>query len=265
MNVYRKQDIPADLQQYFVRAEIGLEPTPAEFVAAMVEVFREVRRVLRDDGTLWLNLGDTYNNRRRIRSTSHQPSLNGYSEGSWADATAAGLTRLSVKTWGMKEKDLMGIPWAVAFALRADGWFLRQEIVWHKSFGKPEPTRDRLPCRHEPIFLLSKSKTYHFGRAALPKWASDTVWNVPPTGHSSHGAAFPPDLIEPCILAGCPVGGTVLDPFFGAGTTGLVAERNGRRWIGCELNPDYAEIALRRISGERRTPSLTDLAWILAA
>lgn len=238
------------LRDYGVEGQIGLEPTPDAFVAEMVAVFREVRRVLKDDGTLWLNLGDTSNNRRRIRSTSHQPSLNGFVENTWAEATAAGHTRLSVTTWGMKEKDAMGIPWAVATALRADGWFLRQEIIWAKTFGKPEPSIDRFPSRHEPIFLMSKNKQYWFNRSAVPAWALRSVWEVPPLGHDEHGATFPPALIEPCIKAGCPEGGTVLDPFGGAGTTGLVADRLNRNAILIELNPEYAAMAERRIKTE---------------
>lgn len=238
------------LRDYGVDSQIGLEDTPSDFVAQLVEVFRETRRVLRDDGTLWLNLGDTSNNRRRIRSTSHQPSLNGFAEGTWAEATAAGLTRLSVSTWGMKEKDAMGVPWAVACALRADGWYLRQEIIWSKAFGKPEPSTDRFPTRHEPIFLLAKSKRYYFDRASVPDWANRSVWEVPPTGNDQHGATFPPALIEPCILAGCPAGGTVLDCFGGAGTTGLVADRLQRNAIMIELNAAYAEIARRRIASD---------------
>lgn len=236
------------LRDYGHARQIGLEQTPDEYVAAMVEVFREVRRVLRDDGTVWLNLGDTANNRRRIRNTSHQPSLNSFSEGSWAEATKAGLTRLSVSTWGMKEKDAMGIPWALAFALRADGWFLRQEIIWYKSFGKPEPTADRLPNRHEQIFLLSKSKRYFFDRSQLPAWANGSVWKIPPTGQRQHGAAYPLDLIEPCILAGAPEGGLVLDPFGGSGTTAVVANRLGRRAVLCELNSTYVALAHERVA-----------------
>ena len=144
----------------------------------------------------------------------------------------------------------MGIPWTVALALRADGWFLRQEVIWRKTFGKPEPTKDRLPSRHEPIFLFSKSPRYYFDRSSLPPWARDSVWGVPPTGHDKHGAAFPPDLIEPCVLAGAPLGGTVLDPFGGAGTTGLVADRLGRDALLIELNPEYAEIARKRLTGD---------------
>ena len=228
--------------------QIGLEASPAAYVQEMVDVFREVRRTLRSDGLLFLNLGDTYNNRRRLRSTSHQPSLNGYSEGTWAEASAAGMVRMSYLRDGLKEKDAIGIPWMVAMALRNDGWFLRQEIIWRKSFGKPEPTKDRLPCRHEPIFMLSKTKTYHFDRAALPAWASSSVWDVAPTGHDEHGAAFAAAIVEPCVLAGCQAGGTVLDPFGGAGTTGLVADRLGRDAILIELNPTYAAMARDRLA-----------------
>lgn len=239
------------LRDYGVGGQIGLEDTPDAFVAELVAVFREVRRVLRDDGTLWLNLGDTYNNRRRLRATSHQPSLNEYVEHqTWAQAAAAGLVRMTIHSRGLKEKDALGIPWSVATALRSDGWYLRQEIIWRKTFGKPEPTADRLPGRHEPLFLLAKSKSYHFDRAALPAWANDSVWSLPPTGHTEHGAAYPPSLIEPCILAGCPAGGVVLDPFGGAGTTGLVADRLQRDAILIELNPAYAEIARKRLEGD---------------
>ncbi len=235
------------LRDYGMEGQIGLEETPGAFVQRLVEVFREVRRVLRDDGTLWLNLGDTMNNRRRIRSTSHQPSLNGFKEGTWAEASKAGLTRLSINDGDLKEKDAMGIPWQVAFALRADGWFLRQEIIWAKGFGKPEPSKDRLPTRHEPIFLLSKSKRYSFYRDAMPSWAAGSVWSVPPVGLSGHGATFPPDLIEPCILAGAPIGGTVLDPLGGSGTTVGVAIKHGRQAILCELNPEYAALITERV------------------
>jgi len=235
------------LRDYGVDGQIGLEQTPDEYVAELVNVFREVRRVLRDDGTVWLNLGDTANNRRRIRSSSHQPSLNGFSEMSWAEATKLGLTRLSIGSGGLKEKDMFGIPWEVAFALRADGWFLRQEIIWSKRFGKPEPSKDRLPNRHEQIFLLSKAKRHYFDRSSLPAYATGSVWEIAPTGISDHGAAFAEAVVEPCILAGCPRGGTVLDPFGGAGTTGLVADRLGRNAILLELNPQYAEMARGRI------------------
>lgn len=238
------------IRDYGVDEQIGLEPTPDEFVAAMVEVFREVRRVLRKDGTCWLNLGDTANNRRRIRRSSHQPSLNGFNEMSWADATAAGMTRLSINNGDLKEKDVFGIPWLVAFALRKSGWFLRQEIIWFKNFGKPEPSIDRLPGRHEQVFLLTKSATYHFSKNDLPPYAIGSVWAVPPKGRSDHGASFPEGLVEPCVLSGCPAGGTVLDPFGGSGTTGLVADRLGRDAILIELNPEYAALARRRLTAD---------------
>jgi len=238
------------LRDYGVDGQIGLEATPDAFVAEMVAVFREVRRVLRDDGTLWLNLGDTANNRRRIRSSSHQPSLNGFTELSWAEAAKIGLTRLSINNGDLKEKDMFGIPWLVAFALRADGWFLRQEIVWSKSFGKPEPSKDRLPNRHEQIFLMSKSGSYYFDRASMPDYASGSVWDIAPVGSSDHGASFAVSVVEPCILAGCPAAGTVLDPFGGAGTTGLVADRLERDAILIELNPEYTAIADRRIRND---------------
>lgn len=236
------------LRDYGHDGQIGLESTPDEYVARLVDVFREVRRVLRGDGTLWLNLGDTSNNRRRIRRTSHQPSLNGFSEMTWAEATKAGLTRLSITRDGLKEKDMFGIPWMVAFALRAEGWFLRQEIIWSKSFGKPEPTADRLPNRHEQIFLLSKLKNYYFNRAALPNYARGSVWEIPPMGLTGHGAAFAQGVVTPCILAGAPPGGLVLDPFAGSGTVAMVATRHGRGSIGIELNPDYIDLARARLS-----------------
>jgi len=230
------------LRDYGHADQIGLESTPEAFVEMLVGVFREVRRVMKADGTLWLNMGDTYNNRRRLRSTSHQPSLNGREEKSWAEATREGKTRMTVTHAGWKEKDLMGIPWMVAQALRVDGWYLRQEIIWQKSFGKPEPTRDRLPTRHESIFLLSKSKNYLFNRNALPAWAKDSVWQIPPTGRSDHGAAFAEKLPLACILAGSNPNDIVLDPFAGSGTTGRIADRIGRSAWMIELNDEYANL-----------------------
>lgn len=286
------------LRDYGVDGQLGLEPTPAEFVAAMVEVFREVRRVLRDDGTLWLNLGDSYV--ARGGAPGDRIGSDGYERRNRGER---GRPPMSA---GLKMKDLIGIPWRVAFALQEDDWYLRQDIIWHKPNPMPESVRDRCTKAHEYIFMFSKRPRYYFDSEAMKEpavsdhpsgngfkrsarksyqnadgsargndepWSNvggkrnrRSVWSVATKPFKdAHFATYPPDLIEPCILAGCPVGGTVLDPFFGAGTTGLVAERNGRRWIGCELNPDYAEIALRRIGGERRTHSQTDLAWILAA
>lgn len=427
---YKKSDIPDHLQKYFVPAEIGLEQTPDEYVAEMVKVFREVRRVLRDDGTLWLNLGDSYNNRTKVRTSSHQPALNGFTDDKWADRAARGGVRMSNMP-GLKEKDLIGIPWAVATALRdpyytgriknerdrvwiaamidgkgticgfrhvsedgsprtgvrititnsstllldeahriwpasrseqqravaghlgwtvhgtedkmlflrevypylvakkrqamvaynlllipdakvghssgrdtardkraflvqmlsdlnqgrpvdmpswlveppslfEPGFYLRQDIIWAKTYTKPESVKDRCTKAHEYIFLLSKSKRYFYDHEAVKEDAqhpeiryknigrcgtSDdgkrnrrSVWTVA-TSHfnGAHFATFSPALIEPCILAGCPADGTVLDPFNGAGTTGLVCQRLGRNYIGIELNPEYLAITRRRL------------------
>jgi site-specific DNA-methyltransferase (adenine-specific) len=252
-----------------------LERTPEEYVDNLVAVFREVRHVLRDDGTLWLNLGDSY---------SAKPC----SDGSDFDDGRAnrGKRHSGGEVAGLKPKDLVGIPWRVAFALQADGWYLRSDIIWAKPNPMPESVKDRPTKSHEHIFLLAKSATYYYdaeaiaepacdppreqrktganafrGQAALRPRASDAgrrkandgfrnkrdVWTVP-TAQSkiAHFATFPPALILPCILAGCPPGGTVLDPFGGSGTTGEVASGNGRSAVVCELNPDYAALAQAR-------------------
>lgn len=272
------------LRDYGVEGQLGLEPTPDEFVSAMVEVFREVRRVLRDDGTLWLNLGDSYANDGKWGGSTggkHASALHGNS----------GIGRRLLTT-GLKPKDLIGIPWRVAFALQADGWYLRQDIIWHKPNPMPESVTDRCTKAHEYIFLFAKSERYYFDvdairepyatadrrgprRSYKPGSASShrlddgheemtgpfaglplnpngrnrrSVWTVSTKPFKgAHFATFPPDLIEPCVLAGCPVDGTVLDPFFGAGTTGLVAQKHGRNCVGIELNPDYIAIANERL------------------
>ncbi|MGE8943316.1 DNA-methyltransferase [Leptospira interrogans] len=281
------------LRDYGHGEQIGLEPTPDDFVAALVEVFREVRRVLRDDGTIWLNLGDSYNNagsnrngegldNRRRGGASGPDGAVGYKKRD---------LRHTLRDYGIKHKDLIGTPWRVALALQADGWYLRQDIIWHKPNPMPESVRDRCTKAHEYIFLLSKGPRYFFDADAIKE---PSVYDGPPkpgkqaqtayTGlavHSgqlgvggadgkrnkrsvwtistkpfkgAHFATFPPDLIEPCILAGCPQGGTVLDPFGGAGTTGLVAQAHGRNAILCELNPEYAALARERIDEATATP-----------
>lgn len=280
------------LRDYGNAAQIGLEPTPDEFVAAMVEVFREVRRVLRDDGTLWLNLGDSYAaNQSNNGGCSPKSTLGGgvgkYREGS-KNQLAYEATKPRQVNHGVKAKDLIGIPWKVAFALQADGWWLRQDIIWSKPNPMPESVTDRCTKAHEYIFLLSKSAQYYFDAAAIaepslragevldytgkqknndtdpnmlatrPKNRKITitetrnkrdVWTVASQAYSeAHFATFPPTLIEPCILAGCPKGGTVLDPFGGAGTTGLVSDRLGRDAVLIELNPEYVALAERRMS-----------------
>lgn len=311
------------LRDYGVDGQIGLEPTPEEFVAKLVEVFREVRRVLRDDGTLWLNLGDSYNSgpsgglggstlqgsqeSQVGRRKAFRPGA-GRADGNVDDR--AQRNRNGTFAPGLKTKDLIGIPWRVAFALQSDGWYLRSDIIWHKPNPMPESVTDRPTKSHEYLFLLAKSDRYYFdseafkepqtkgaagsefhtgktgehqlGRASTkPRKSGNkersyggdpgkrpddhlgsgvpwedvdglrnrrTVWTIPTHPFKgAHFATFPPALVEPCVLAGCPIDGTVLDPFNGAGTTGLVALRNQRNYIGCELNPEYAAMARDRL------------------
>jgi DNA modification methylase len=279
------------LRDYGHAGQIGLEDTPDAYVARLVEVFREVRRVLRDDGTLWLNLGDSYSaTQTNNGGCSPASTLGGdggrYREGSKNAAQyEAGGTRR--RTDGAKPKDLLGIPWMVAFALRADGWFLRSAIVWHKPNPMPESVRDRPTSAYEHVFLLSKRAAYFYDAAAIaevtewpvgsrpdvPRGGFDgkgadargqeafralrdtrnarNVWTIATQPYSgAHFATMPPDLAERCIKAGSRPGDTVLDPFGGAGTTGLVADRLGRDAILCELNPEYARLARERIAAD---------------
>lgn len=270
------------LRDYGVDGQIGLEETPDQFIARLVEVFREVRRVLRDDGTLWLNIGDSY---AANRSYQVESTKGGAKHG---PGQAAGGKGSKVPD-GLKQKDLIGIPWMLALALRADGWYLRQDIIWHKPNPMPESVRDRCTKAHEYVFLLSKSERYFFDSEAMQEPASgrdpgnkthkyteayeaseteehrtkaglkavgarDTrnrrsVWTVATRPYrGAHFATFPPALIEPCIMAGCPVGGTVLDPFGGSGTTAGVAIAHDRHAVLCELNPEYAELVPDRIA-----------------
>lgn len=312
------------LRDYGCDGQMGLEPSPDEYILKMVGVFHEVKRVLRDNGTLWVNIGDSYANDGKWGGSTggkHVSSLHGKS----------GIGRGKVVT-GLKQKDLIGIPWMLAFALRADGWYLRQDIIWEKKNTMPESVKDRCTKAHEYLFLLSKSAKYYYdfdaikekaspdsharyarGRSNTHKWADGvpgdqtiaksfahmqkneskgktgyahkkrkpgvnpkaenapagsrqnasfsaavkdlveyrnkrSVWSIPTKPYSgAHFATFPPDLIKPCIMAGCPSGGTVLDPFFGSGTTGLVAEKLNRRWVGSELNQEYCDLAADRI------------------
>nr|WP_314585565.1 site-specific DNA-methyltransferase [uncultured Pseudomonas sp.] len=327
------------LRDYGVDGQIGLEASPREFIDRLVLVFREVHRVLRDDGTLWVNMGDSY--------AGTGKSGGGAQGERWdecgADSTGPRGGKWSPAPRGWKQKDLMGMPWRLAFALQDDGWYLRQDIIWHKPNPMPESTRDRCTKAHEYLFLLSKSRRYHYdsdairepasygptpsgvgfghgtdakdrnrGRVSVPKgWDTSTgegghgsfhkdgaaraardsfkregskreqvipgqnkgthrpdraesshdlqtrnkrsVWTVATHGFKgAHFATFPPDLIRPCILAGAPRGGLVLDPFGGAGTTALVAMQEGRRSVLCELNPEYAALARARL----------DAAWL---
>ena len=225
----------------------------------LVEVFREVRRVLRDDGTLWLNLGDSYNAYNANRGAS--TSISDGTAGRGHPTHRRGLT-----TPTLKNKDLIGIPWRVAFALQADGWYLRQDIIWHKPNPMPESVRDRCTKAHEYLFLLSKGARYHFDSEAIKEPATKgatrnrrSVWSVTTKPFKgAHFATFPPDLIEPCILAGCPAGGTVLDPFMGSGTTAAVSLQHGRQFVGVELNPEYLGLARRRV--DQHTQATPDLS-----
>ena len=257
--------------------QIGLEETPEEYINKLVKVFREVKRCLKDDGTLWVNIGDSYagtGDKGNTKDPKNPQGRNGQS---------IAVNRV---VEGVKQKDLIGIPWMLAFALRADGWYLRQDIIWSKPNPMPEPVKDRCTKSHEYIFLLSKSSHYYFNHDAIQEkalYADDRrankgrieysgkradgdddkaqqsfvsitetrnkrdVWSVTPKAvKDAHFATYPEELIEPCILAGSEVGGVILDPFFGSGTTGRVAERLGRKWVGIELNPKYIEIAERR-------------------
>ena len=275
------------LRDYGVDGQLGLEPTPGEYVAKIVAVFREVRRVLRDDGTLWLNLGDCY---------AGVGAQWGGTKSLQAGASDAMMGRGTFRkpTDGLKSKDLVGIPWRVAFALQADGWYLRSDIIWSKPNPMPESVTDRPTKAHEYLFLLSKSERYHyaaeliaeeslnagkmvktngadgydsetmnlrtregFKRGVLVKDTRNrrTVWTIPTEPFpGAHFAVMPTALVKPCVLAGCRPGGTVLDPFTGSGTVGYVALENGCRFVGCELNPAYVEIATERIGAVAIAP-----------
>ena len=240
--------------------QIGLESTPDEYVQQMVEVFREVRRVLRDDGTVWLNLGDTYSNFKDSKSTPQ--TLSKGTQSAQANEIDEGLSvsrnPRTLKQAGLKNKDLIGIPWRVALALQSDGWYLRQDIIWHKPNPMPESVKDRCTKSHEYIFLLSKQPNYYYDYEAILETTNKfetknkrSVWKVNPKPYKeAHFAVFPTELIEPCVLAGCPEGGTVLDPFGGSGTTGLVADRHKRNAVLIELNNDYIDIAEDRLKGD---------------
>ena len=233
--------------------QLGLEDTPEEYINNMVEVFRCVWDVLEDDGTLWVNIGDSYCNSNGFARASPEYQREGRNN---MPANDRKLDKLHAT--GLKTKDLIGIPWMLAFALRADGWYLRQDIVWSKPNPMPESVQDRCTKAHEYIFLLSKSHKYHFdhvaikepmkGEAGLDEMANKrSVWNVATKPYSgAHFAVFPTELIEPCILAGAPLGGIVLDPFMGSGTTAQVAKDLGRQYIGCELNPEYGKLQKKR-------------------
>lgn len=263
------------LRDYGDPSQLGLEPTPEEYVANMVEVFRGVKRLLRQDGTLWLNLGDSYASGGMSNPSSKSTLVGGKNRG------AAGYSINRPVPDGLKPKNLVGIPWRVAFALQADGWVLRSEIIWHKPGVMPESATDRPTRAHEQIFLMAKNQHYYYDAEAISEVAVTAgdnrgartdnrrglginsisektkvtgerrnkrdVWTVSTKPYSgAHYAVFPPDLIEPCILAGAPINGVVLDPFGGSGTTAMVANRLSRKAITIELNHDYIKQIKKR-------------------
>jgi site-specific DNA-methyltransferase (cytosine-N4-specific) len=235
------------LRDYGVAGQIGGENELDDYIENLVNVFREVRRVLTEDGTLWLNLGDSYTSGNRTwRATDKK---NPAREMSYRPPTPRGL----------KPKDLIGVPWRVAFALQADGWYLRADIIWHKPNCQPESVRDRPTIAHEYIFLLSKSEKYFYDYQAVKEPARTpgtsrnrrTVWRIRTRPYpEAHFATFPPKLAEPCVLAGSEAGDAVLDPFFGSGTVGEVCVKLGRKFTGIEIKEEYAALARRRLGWE---------------
>ena len=226
--------------------QIGHEQTPEEYVEEMVKVFRLVRECLTDDGTVWLNIGDSYYNYRPGKGQALSKQTLAKNDQDLPTKCA----RRGNKLDGLKEKDLIGIPWLLAFALRADGWYLRQDIIWNKPNPMPESVRDRCTKSHEYIFLLSKSQNYYFDVDAIkePTRRKRSVWDITKKPYKdAHFAVFPPDLIEPCIKAGSERGDIILDPFIGSGTTAMVSKQLGRDYIGCELHEEYGKLIQDRL------------------
>lgn len=227
------------LRDYNIPDQIGLEETLPQFINSLRAVFSELRRVLREDGVFWLNIGDGYTsgNRRWRAPDKKNP--------------ARAMDVRPDTPEGLKPKDLIGVPWRLAFALQDDGWYLRADIVWNKPNAMPESVKDRPTRAHEYMFMFTKSERYFYDRQAIiePNGRNcRSVWNVHTQGfNGAHFATFPPKLIEPCIKASTRTGEFVLDPFFGSGTVGVVAESLGRRYLGIELNPGYVALAANRI------------------
>ncbi len=279
------------LRDYGIDGQIGTEQSPAAYIARLTEVFREVRRVLRDDGTLWLNIADSYAGSGKglwSRPVAEQPP----SKQAYLQETGSVPADMPVMWDGIKPKDMIGIPWMLAFALRRDGWYLRSDIIWNKINCLPESVSDRPTKSYEHLFLLAKSRSYYYNSDAIKEPITDSsraryehgrsednkyhafcsvqtingsdyfermqgretrnkrdVWHISTNSFrmNGHFAMFPEKLVEPCILAGSAAGDTVLDPFFGSGTTGAVAKRLGRRYIGIDINPEYCRKAQERI------------------
>ena len=279
------------LRDYGVKGQIGLEDTPQQYIERLKSVFKECRKVLKDSGTLWVNIGDSYwgSGSRGYDFTGKFTEVSEVQAGSKGTIDLSNIPKLVGNKDGYKNKDLIGIPWMLAFALRNDGWYLRQDIIWAKPNPMPESVKDRCVKSHEYIFLLTKKRQYWFDYKAIQEDAvckedrragggggdshaqmsfvkisekrnKRDVWEVSTSPFKgAHFATFPKELITPCILAGCPKGGTVLDPFFGSGTTGVVAIETGRHFVGIELNPEYVKIAQDRIKGTGYQASLYDM------
>ena len=229
------------LRDYGIAGQIGLESTVDNYVGSLVRVFDQVRRVLRDDGTLWLNIGDSYTSGGRTWRAPDRKN------------PVRAMDIRPPTPSGLKPKDLIGIPWRLAFALQASGWYLRADVIWNKPNCQPESVKDRPTRSHEYLFLFSKSERYRYCNDAA-RGPNDrnlrTVWDINTQAlHDSHFATFPPSLVRPCLSLGTQVGDLILDPFIGSGTTGVVAVEMGRRFLGVELNPHYMEIAERRLNG----------------
>ena len=242
--------------------QIGLEQSPEEYIEEMVNVFRLVRDNLTDDGTLWLNIGDSYYN---YKSGTGEYAKQSFAKG--RQDLPMKTPKRANKLKGFKDKELMGIPWMLVFALRADGWHLRQDIIWSKPNPMPESVRDRCTKSHEYIFLMTKQRDYYFDVYAIRVANSSgnqfkrkkSVWDVKlKPNKDAHFAVYPPELIEPCILAGSDKGDIILDPFMGSGTTAVVAKSLGRDYIGCELNEDYGNLIKKRIDEIGESKGLLD-------
>jgi len=238
------------LRDYGIEGQIGAEMEVEDYISDLVAVFREVRRVLRADGTLWLNIGDSYTSGNR----------------GWRQAdsknTARGMSYRPPNPKGLKDKELIGIPWRVALALQADGWYLRSDVIWYKPNCQPESVKDRPTRSHEHVFLLTKNEDYYYDSEKVKEPTTvpgqlrnrRDVWSInTESSKEAHFAMFPPSLVRVCMEAGSAAGTTVLDPFFGAGTVGVVAARLGRKCVGVELKPDFAEIARNRVAAESPT------------
>ena len=250
------------LRDYEITGQIGAENNIEEYISDLVNIFSEIKRTLREDGTLWLNIGDSFTSGNR----------------KWRDPDkknpARGMSYRPPTPKGLKPKDLIGVPWKLAFALQEDGWYLRSDIIWNKPNCQPESVKDRPTRSHEYIFLLSKSEKYYYDFQAIKELANNgvlknrrSVWNINTNGFKgAHFAVFPPELVKLCMLAGSKQNSLIIDPFFGSGTVGIVAEAFERNCVGVELNPDFIKIAMERISAYAnpfKTPGSMNSAQLL--